>query len=174
MTVLKIKCVITSQWLKLRLPNFYMFYTNFLPPRPSTVLESSCQVPAILDANRRLQTAQLYDGHKFFCQNWDIYSYAHAYIYVTGSEKISLIAHVSRFDFSSWTEWYMNKLLNFMFKTSYNQVVCFCWLLSEAQWWSVLVIWCSNGGLATLGMAVSGCTALWYWIKVYAVNFPWF
>ena len=44
MTVIKILCVITHQWLKLHLPNFYTFYTNSLPSRPSTVEESSCQV----------------------------------------------------------------------------------------------------------------------------------
>ena len=38
-------------------------------------------------------------------------------VYVTGSEKISLIVHLSRFDFSSWAEGYVNKLLNFIFRT---------------------------------------------------------
>jgi len=32
--------------------------------------------------------------------------------YVTRSEKISFITHVSRFDFSPWTEWYMNLIQN--------------------------------------------------------------
>jgi len=32
---------------------------------------------------------------------------------MTGSKKIGLITDVSRLDFSPWTEWYMNKLLNF-------------------------------------------------------------
>ena len=49
-TVLIILCVITRQWLKLRLSNFHTFYTNSLPSRPSTVEESSCQVSHHLDS----------------------------------------------------------------------------------------------------------------------------
>ena len=43
-TVLKIRCVVTFQWLKLHLPDFHTFCTNSLPLKPSTVQESSYQV----------------------------------------------------------------------------------------------------------------------------------
>ena len=69
----------------------------------------------------------------------------------------SVLLPVSRFNFSSWTEWYMNKLINFIFKTSYTWVVCFCWLLFWAVWRSVWAVWCPNGGFASLGLVVSGC-----------------
>ena len=37
MTVSKIQCVVTHQWLKLHLSNFHMFNTNSLPSRPTHV-----------------------------------------------------------------------------------------------------------------------------------------
>jgi len=52
--------------------------------------------------------------------------------------------------FSSWTEWYMNKLLNFMIKTSYNQVICFSWLL----FWSTVAI-CTSCLVSKWGLGQS-------------------
>ena len=40
----KLQFVVTHQWLKLHLPNFHTFYTNWLPLRQSTVQESNSQV----------------------------------------------------------------------------------------------------------------------------------
>ena len=45
----------------------------------------------------------------------------------------------------------------------------FAGCFSEPKWRSVQTVWYPNGGLASLGMAVSCCNALWCWIKVSAV-----
>jgi len=64
------------------------------------------------------------------------------YIYVTRSDKTGFITLVSSFDFSSQTQRYMNKLLNFTFTTSFHSVVCFSWLLFK----NTVVICASSQG----------------------------
>ena len=46
-------------------------------------------------------------------------------------------------------------------------VICF----SVAQWQSIWELWGPNG---SVGVAVSGCTALWYWIQMSTVIFLYF
>ena len=76
---------------------------------------------------------------------------------MTGSEKISLITHVSRFNHEQNGTWINCKI-------SYSKQATFKWstyagCFSEAQWWSVQVVCCPNGGLASLGMAAQLCGA---------------
>jgi len=69
----------------------------------------------------------------------------------------------------------MNLLINFIFKTSKSKSGLL--LLVAIQKHSGDLYEQSGAqmeGLASLEMAVSGCTALWYWIKVSAVNLPLF
>jgi len=54
-----------------------------------------------------------------------------------------------------------DKLINFMFKKATLEWSAFAGCFSEAQWQPVQAIWCPNGGLASLGVVVSGCIALW-------------
>ena len=55
----------------------------------------------------------------------------------------------------------MNELINFIFKQATLEWSAFAGCFFEAQWRSVRVVWCPNGSLASVGMAVSDCTALW-------------
>jgi len=60
--------------------------------------------------------------------------------FVTRSDKTGLITLVSSFDFSSQTQRYMNKLLNFIFTTSYHSAVGFPGSFSKAQWQSIQAV----------------------------------
>ena len=81
-----------------------------------------------------------------------------------GSGKAGHIIHDSRFDFSSRTQSYMNKLSNFIIKSakldSLLEWSAFASYFSQAQWQSVHVLWGINGALVP-EVAIYGCTALW-------------
>ena len=56
----------------------------------------------------------------------------------------------------------MNKLSNSQSQSARLEWSGFAGCFSQAQWRSVHVVWGLNGALVSLGMTVSGCTALWY------------
>ena len=58
------------------------------------------------------------------------------------------------------------KLLNVMFNQAALKWSSFAGCFSEVKRQSVRAVWYPNGGLASLGMAGSSCTALWCWIKL--------
>jgi len=78
---------------------------------------------------------------------------------VTGSVKTGIIAHYSRFDFSSQAQSFVSTLSNFTVKISQSGIAGFFF---QAQWQALRTVSDLVRALANQEMAVCGCTVSWH------------